>query len=725
MNYSADRPIESDKDDLLERASFASHLGKAICECDAKDGFVIGIYGEWGSGKTSVINMAIHSVGETCKNENHRPIIIKFSPWKYSEQSNLISIFFKSLQNQIAMKEDDEFKKKVGKALSDYAGAFDALSVIPVFGPGFAAFFKAFATAKGNELMQEVNLDKARVVLEDCLVRFGRKIIVIIDDIDRLTNTQIRDVFQLVKQVADFPNVIYLLAMDRKIVCRALNEVHNVEGNEYLEKIIQVSFEIPMLQKTQINKILFGKLAEIDSALKYFDNETADYFETVIHDCIDPYTNTVRDINKVLNTFRFRYGYLREETNYADLLAITTLEVMEPELYKWIYRNKETVCSGMTNSVKEIIRSMTDLERHYTREFENIGVDPATAIRCLSTMFPAFEAAIKGEHETIYSIDYTRGRQRIAHWEKFEIYFVFNLSKIKVTRAELDSFVNRLEGTDLWRRVEEIYLRGDIDYFIDELEPLVYDIPALRLNHIAIVLLRLLSKIWRNTLWDESLEIRSRKVISIFSGVLHRFYFGKSRVRVILTGMEFFDICNFGVLSAIIDIIVETKVEFKNDQRFYGDSVIFIDQYGQDIIERKYVEKLEKWSDSEELLNMRMFGQAYYLWKRIDEVSAEIHMRKLLKDNNVNTLRFICAMSNEWTGPNGEGWWFDQESYSDLISPELVYDYIDKFDKDQMTMFSRRELIKLASYYLNFNRNEMNKADKNEAVELVDEWLNW
>lgn len=66
------------------------------------------------------------------------------------------------------------------------------------------------------------DLDMTRRILEDALIQAEKKIIIVIDDIDRLANSQIRDVFQLVKQVADFPNVIYLLAMDREVVRRAL-----------------------------------------------------------------------------------------------------------------------------------------------------------------------------------------------------------------------------------------------------------------------------------------------------------------------------------------------------------------------------------------------------------------------------------------------------------------------------------------------------------------------
>ncbi|WP_029067309.1 P-loop NTPase fold protein [Lachnobacterium bovis] len=100
------------------------------------------------------------------------------------------------------------------------------------------------AKAQGQKLAQGANLDETKKKLEDALLETHQRIIVVIDDIDRLTNAQIRDIFQLVKQVGDFPNVIYLLSMDRDVVTRALEEVHDCDGYEYLEKIIQVTFEI-------------------------------------------------------------------------------------------------------------------------------------------------------------------------------------------------------------------------------------------------------------------------------------------------------------------------------------------------------------------------------------------------------------------------------------------------------------------------------------------------
>ena len=334
MNYSTDKPIETGNKDLLSRSSFSKQLGKGIYEYNDRSGLVIGLFGEWGTGKTSVINMAEEELNRLSEQDENKPLIMKFSPWNYSDKDNLISLFFHSLKVKIALQDNDQIKTKLGKALSDYADAFETLSYIPYVGSALATVLKTIAKTKGENLMEIPDLDETRKILEDELVKLDKKIIIVIDDIDRLTNSQIRDVFQLVKQVGDFPNVIYILVMDRKIVQKALESIHEVDGSQYLEKIIQIPLEVPVLSKSKLDDIFLKKLEDIIKNASYKVNIDQMYWNIVFSNCISPYINNLRDINRILNTFQFRYGILQNETSFEDMVAITTLEVLEPKLYK-------------------------------------------------------------------------------------------------------------------------------------------------------------------------------------------------------------------------------------------------------------------------------------------------------------------------------------------------------------------------------------------------------
>jgi len=83
-------------------------------------------------------------------------------------------------------------------------------------------------------------LEEQKRELAGLLTRLPQPLLVVIDDIDRLTTEEILQVFQLVKANADFPRLIYLLLFEREVVAKALNQISGDKGTEFLEKIIQV-----------------------------------------------------------------------------------------------------------------------------------------------------------------------------------------------------------------------------------------------------------------------------------------------------------------------------------------------------------------------------------------------------------------------------------------------------------------------------------------------------
>ena len=121
MSYDSDKPIKSSKQDLLGRTTFSKQLGEAIYGYDANDGLVIGLYGKWGTGKTSILNMVINEINDLSRKSDDKPIIVKFSPWNYSDKNNLISIFFKELKTKISPNNNDEKKRQLAKYLDKYS----------------------------------------------------------------------------------------------------------------------------------------------------------------------------------------------------------------------------------------------------------------------------------------------------------------------------------------------------------------------------------------------------------------------------------------------------------------------------------------------------------------------------------------------------------------------------------------------------------------------------
>ena len=84
--YLNDSPIIDKKDDLLGRSTFVSNLARSIVDNKSTDTFCIGIYGKWGSGKTSIINMLKQEIGSVYEFDpnNQKPVVISFNPWNFS-----------------------------------------------------------------------------------------------------------------------------------------------------------------------------------------------------------------------------------------------------------------------------------------------------------------------------------------------------------------------------------------------------------------------------------------------------------------------------------------------------------------------------------------------------------------------------------------------------------------------------------------------------------------
>ncbi|HXF74371.1 MAG TPA: P-loop NTPase fold protein, partial [Actinomycetota bacterium] len=253
--FSADRPIASKDEDLLGRTSFAQSLAHAIEGWRSEDSLIIGLYGLWGSGKTSLKNLVVE---ELCG----RIGIVEFDPWQWSAQGEIAEAFFEQLARGIAGRPGIGWwgrRKAQWRAfqIRHYARLLD----VAASGLGLAGRMGRFLAALCTPDLRRGPV-RAKVKLGGLLRRLDRPVLVVIDDIDRLTRAEIRLVFQLVKSNADFPNLVYLLLFDRRVVEAALDE-DGLPGRDYLEKVVQVGFDLPHVERSRLDRVLFAALDEV------------------------------------------------------------------------------------------------------------------------------------------------------------------------------------------------------------------------------------------------------------------------------------------------------------------------------------------------------------------------------------------------------------------------------------------------------------------------------
>ncbi len=221
--YVSDHPIRRGDEDRLDRQPFAERLAKTLVERQDLSSLVVGIYGPWGDGKTSVLHMM-----EEVLQQSTDVVIVWFNPWYYESEHQLIDIFFSNLADAVQKKlktQPEEF----GELLRTYS------------------CFLSIASRSVGQAAEQMGEKLSAVTLEDCRDRIAKtlsdldgRVVVLIDDIDRLERREIQAVFKLVKLSAGFSNISYVLAFDDNVVTDSLAERYgggdSDAGRAFLEK---------------------------------------------------------------------------------------------------------------------------------------------------------------------------------------------------------------------------------------------------------------------------------------------------------------------------------------------------------------------------------------------------------------------------------------------------------------------------------------------------------
>jgi predicted KAP-like P-loop ATPase len=331
---SADRPSSNPQDDLFGHAPFAESLANSICRYPGNDGLVLALYGPWGSGKSTVLSYVRYFLEQ--RPEAEQPVIVTFNPWWFSGQENLARAFLGQLQAVLPTKS--EKFKKLGDLLGDFAEGVGGLIDLSGMTGGAGSKLGKLIGLVTKRKPKDVPALKSDIskILRDA----EKRILVIIDDIDRLTPEETRQLFTVIKALADFPNVVYLLAFDREVAAQAIEQQSGVPGERYLEKIIQVPFELPPVDRVALRAALFKRLDEVlgDTSDGLFDQS---YWTNAFHDGIDPLIQVPRDVVRFTNTLAVTYPPVRGEVNPVDFIALEALRVFLPGLYDVIRTNQD------------------------------------------------------------------------------------------------------------------------------------------------------------------------------------------------------------------------------------------------------------------------------------------------------------------------------------------------------------------------------------------------
>lgn len=408
-----DAPITSSADDDLGRAPVAHDFAESIRELDASQGLVVGVLGPWGHGKSSFINLMREQF-----ESDPALTVVDFNPWMFSGSNQLVNFFFTEIGAELNVRSKSRFGK-TADWLAQYGGILKPVSqFIPV--PGAAAIGEATAAALTG-LADTTNADRsAKKVREEItkeLTALKQPIVVVIDDIDRLTTVEIREIFKLVRLTASFPNIIYLLAFDRERVEQALTE-DGIPGRAYLEKIVQLSFDVPQAPGNLLRSQVFEELNRI---LAPVANATLDEsrWSDVYWEVIDPLLANMRDVTRYAISARSTIKSLGNEVDLVDLLAMEALRVFRPEITQRLSKLRTEL-----TSTRELGGRKND---HSQKAIDTLLAgfpEDGDAIRALfERVYPVAQQYIGNTHYGSDWLSTWRTAHRMAHIDYLNLYF--------------------------------------------------------------------------------------------------------------------------------------------------------------------------------------------------------------------------------------------------------------------------------------------------------------
>ncbi|WP_353932482.1 KAP family P-loop domain protein [Okeanomitos corallinicola TIOX110] len=423
---SADNPLTNPKDDKLGYASFAENLANSICKMSPPDGLVMAVYAPWGSGKSTLLNFIVHYLEQ--KPEEEQPIIVPFNPWWFSGQEDLTKSFFDQLRGVLS----EKWKSQGNGLLKQLDSLADRVSTIP------DAKAKIFATIV-KTLRQPKDIYKLKEEIEKTLRDQNKRILVVIDDIDRLTAEEIRQLFRVIKAVANFPNVIYLLLFDKEVVVKALEDIQKIDGEAYLEKIVQVPFELPLPDKLSLRRLFEADLQKIfaDTPEELFQK---DHWREVYLQGIEHFITTPRSIRRLINTLMVTYPAVKGEVNFVDFIAIETIRVFCPFIYNIVRYNSELFSPYHLNLTSSSFMSDEERKIFHDSWINQIDEKDRKSIKNIMVLiFPGIRKAIRQQNmiTTSEGLVKYRNKLRICVGEIFPRYFRLAIPEGDISNAEM------------------------------------------------------------------------------------------------------------------------------------------------------------------------------------------------------------------------------------------------------------------------------------------------
>lgn len=678
----SDSALENPENDQLGYQQFSQNLAETITTRVPSDEFVVGIYGQWGSGKSTILNFLENHLEE----QDNPPIVVRFNPWWFSGEADLISKFFSQLGS--GLKEGTNLDD-VRNQLSKFASGLSSLPIEALTGVPTGQALQLLANTLDTETR---NLDDLKDDIAENLEDAEQRIVVLIDDIDRLTSDEISQMFRLVKSVADFPNVTYVLAFDQNVVIDALEDEQAIgNGEEYLEKIIQLPLHVPIPEEDSLHLFLTERLDEIIEGTDPVMDQDA--WSSVYRKGIRPTIETPRDAVRLTNAVSTMYNKLENEVNFVDLVAIETLRVFYRSAYEKI-RNNPARFHGKSNiGSRQNEEDFDDLWEDFEDRSEFVR-------QIASYLFPRVADAQGPFSLTSYTEDRDtyRQRKRICHPDMFPYYFRQQVPRGELTSEQMDSILSLTDNAGAFaERLEELSEeqrksgRSQAHNFLDRFLGLTNDISE---DHIPTVVTAffligddLIPKDPRKNAFDPG--NRTLVLRSIFD-LLRRIEGKENRATILKEAFEEGD--SVYLPTYFLGIALQEHGEYNGTEKPEEDRLLERSQIGE--LKEVAIDQVEKAAEEGELLDTYLLRIPLRRWKEWTDSEEAEEWAKQVTEEDENLLRFVEQFVSEGAVNGSPVKYIDPRDVEPFLDKSDVEERLEKMEKESLDD-SEQEAVEL------------------------------
>lgn len=698
-NHSKDPILVSEKDvdyDLLGRNGIINVLYRSIVSCKSNSSFVIGLEGQWGSGKTTIIN----NVKKKLKENKDIVIIDSFDPWTYGTQNALLTAMYDSILKETGVKYSIYHEKRIIESLSNML--VDSYSAGNVMQNLFFSQYGDYEEAK--EIIER---------LKQYVERKNKSIVFIVDNMDRAEGSNIIFLLKLIGIVFDLPNIIYVLSYDRNRINEILKDTTQINP-KYVEKIINQEISVPLLQEEQLRKVYDICIYNVLESYG-MEEEEIQNLESVI-EVICTNVKDLRMFKRMINSV-FVSVFWQENSLYKrDLLGVEIIRFIQPELYYKINQNKAFFISHDRIINRHIYYESMDKKKFNSdgkNFFDQLFTDYKKFNGLLIQMFP-YVKQFADENELhpdyIYSdINYQdiSRDMRICSAKYFDLYFSYGSNEYLKIGEDISNMIDditKIEQDDQFYRfmcnkIENISSNYHREWF-ERLESYLNLVPSEKKMILAKAIFYCLNKISSSHIFM-GLDAQSRALVCI---------------EVLLEETE------LGVMQEFAD-----EISAKYDKLYMIDQILYWFQntrsFKTDEIKRRENILKERFSGMcekviEEKINI--YDDSYYVrynvWGLIRYLKIKENREDIVRDyiaqiiNEENIFRVMGDMISQSIGNmygykitnENFGIFFKDESLLDLLlqrvypktrSEEFVLKVYEKFKSEETNSWGDKEIV--------------------------------